>query len=118
MSVNIVKCEKCGQMMQVTHEHKGKTLQCPTCENQFEIPDTKLCPFCSEEILWTAKKCKHCSEYLDETFNEPVQQQQQPQQIVVKQKEGCFLQTLNFGCQVIGVFCLIILGIVLYFKYC
>lgn len=25
----------------------------------------KNCPFCSEEILANAKKCKHCGEYLD-----------------------------------------------------
>lgn len=28
---------------------------------------TKKCPYCGEEILAIAKKCKHCSEWLDET---------------------------------------------------
>lgn len=27
---------------------------------------TKKCPYCSEEILITAKKCKHCGEWLEE----------------------------------------------------
>ena len=27
--------------------------------------DTKLCPYCSEEIKVTAIKCKHCGERLD-----------------------------------------------------
>ncbi len=27
--------------------------------------DTKRCPYCGEEILATAKKCKHCGEWLD-----------------------------------------------------
>lgn len=27
--------------------------------------ETKKCPFCSEEILITAKKCKHCGEWLE-----------------------------------------------------
>src|SRR5438128_1436758 len=27
--------------------------------------DYKNCPFCGEEVLWTAKKCKHCGETLD-----------------------------------------------------
>ena len=26
--------------------------------------DTKKCPFCGEEIKITAKKCKHCKEFL------------------------------------------------------
>jgi uncharacterized membrane protein YvbJ len=34
------------------------------------MPDTegtKKCPYCSEEILATAKKCKHCGEWLEES---------------------------------------------------
>ncbi len=30
--------------------------------------ETKLCPFCSEEILLEAKKCKHCGEIIDITL--------------------------------------------------
>lgn len=30
---------------------------------------TKECPFCWEEILETAKKCKHCGEFLDKEEN-------------------------------------------------
>jgi len=28
---------------------------------------TKACPFCAEQILSTARKCKHCGEFLDDT---------------------------------------------------
>lgn len=33
---------------------------------------TKACPFCGEEILETAVKCKHCGEFLDGRNEEPV----------------------------------------------
>ena len=31
--------------------------------------DLKKCPFCAEEIKTTAKKCKHCGEWLDKNDN-------------------------------------------------
>lgn len=31
--------------------------------------ETKLCPYCNEEILAVAKKCKHCGEFLDKEFS-------------------------------------------------
>lgn len=34
--------------------------------------ETVDCPFCGEEILATAKKCKHCGEFLDGS-SKPVQ---------------------------------------------
>lgn len=37
---------------------------------------TKRCPYCGEEILAIAKKCKHCGEWLDK-------------QVVNKQKKAC-----------------------------
>ena len=33
--------------------------------NQEDQPKTKKCPFCAEEILADAVKCKHCGEWLD-----------------------------------------------------
>jgi uncharacterized protein (DUF983 family) len=32
---------------------------------------TKRCPFCAEEILAVAKKCKHCGSMLDESAAAP-----------------------------------------------
>jgi membrane protein YdbS with pleckstrin-like domain len=29
------------------------------------VKQTKACPFCGEEILASARKCKHCGEFLD-----------------------------------------------------
>jgi uncharacterized membrane protein YvbJ len=30
------------------------------------MEETRKCPYCSEQILITAKKCKHCGEWLEE----------------------------------------------------
>ena len=30
-----------------------------------DAPDTKQCPYCSGKILISAKKCKHCGEWID-----------------------------------------------------
>ena len=35
------------------------------------MAEVKKCPFCSEEILAAAKKCKHCGEWLDRADNVP-----------------------------------------------
>ncbi|MBY0525210.1 MAG: hypothetical protein K2R98_17520 [Gemmataceae bacterium] len=52
---------------------------------QVEEP-TKVCPFCSEKILATAKKCKHCGEFLLAEVvasAAPMQQQPAPAPLVV-----------------------------------
>lgn len=35
--------------------------------------ETTKCPYCGEEILATAKKCKHCGEWLEEEEDEEVE---------------------------------------------
>ena len=59
--------------------------------------ETKKCPFCSEEILFEAKKCKHCGEFLDLAIRKKNKRNSD------KPKEGCFLQTMNIGCVLIIV---------------
>ena len=38
--------------------------------------ETQLCPYCSEEIKFQARKCKHCNEWLDQNVNNESNQNQ------------------------------------------
>lgn len=72
-------CPCCGQSLEASGAMLGKTADCPSCNQSITIPasqqpasplpvipkETKQCPFCAEEILVRAIKCKHCGEFLD-----------------------------------------------------
>ena len=46
-----------------------------------EEKKTKECPYCGEEILATAKKCKHCGEWLEEHKEKPLLSDEEIDQI-------------------------------------
>ena len=56
----------------MTEDEKTKQLE----------PQMKPCPFCGEQIMETAKKCKHCGEFLNPdnsaSVKEPVLQGENP----------------------------------------
>lgn len=73
-------CPHCNQSLKVPEEMLGQPINCPSCNGAIALPDpepkqtlasspqpkpTRACPFCGEEILLSAVKCKHCSEFLD-----------------------------------------------------
>jgi len=86
-------CPHCEQPLEVPEEMLGDTIECPSCNGSIQLPkpeyqpepdslvelqtpmqqppsappqrQTKDCPFCGEEILASARKCKHCGEFLD-----------------------------------------------------
>ena len=99
MHGQLIDCPMCGKAIEVSKpQYKSDTIPVP------KNSTVKACPYCSEEILITARKCKHCGEYLDESLK--IQRQSKKsgrdEKIVVKPRgEGCFLQTLNIGCVII-----------------
>lgn len=67
------------------------------------------CPECGTQVSDRAEKCPKCAYPL----NILSKQIETNREIIVKPKEGCFLQTLNFGCLVIIIICgIIILAII------
>ena len=138
-----LNCPHCDQLLVATDEMLEQKLECPSCHNKIVFSDTepqetsatenipppvpapqtiKACPYCGEEILKVARKCKHCGEILDVKLKRERQMKSRRtspsprpppprEKVVVKQKgEGCFLQTLNIGCLIIFI---IIVAIVL-----
>ena len=86
MSDIVFNCPKCGKSLATDEEAAGLTVQCPDCSQAIVIPHKAVavqpspatpmpasppaaqqaaCPMCGELILATAKKCKHCGEFLD-----------------------------------------------------
>src|SRR5579862_7943846 len=64
-------CIRCGIPLAIGNEtdfcseHGGPSL----------LPEAQMrCPFCSELILATAKKCKHCGEFVDRSRSKETQQ--------------------------------------------
>jgi hypothetical protein len=59
------KCKKCDAYVTAPRLSPISTPASTASTPQQSAPQQKACPFCSELILATAKKCKHCGEFLD-----------------------------------------------------
>jgi hypothetical protein len=69
-------CPKCRGSVAVDSSAAGRNANCPHCKQPITIPNpssddeklgrsSKECPFCAEQILVSAIKCKHCGEFLN-----------------------------------------------------
>lgn len=88
MSEFTFNCPHCGQSLEAPEDMQGQTTECPSCKKVITLldpsptppailppKDTKACPFCGEDVLAKAKKCKHCGEFLDEELRKKADEQ-------------------------------------------
>ena len=73
------------------------------------------CPECGTEVSDKAEKCPKCAFPIKSGTNTSQVKNDSKTEIIVRQKEGCFLQTLNFGCALIGLI-IIIIVLIAYFS--
>jgi len=79
-----VQCPSCLKVLTAPDERAGQVIACPSCGGQMQLPPlqaaaasepapagvapagagTKNCPYCGEQILTIAQKCRHCNSML------------------------------------------------------
>ena len=67
------------------------------------------CPECGTDVSDKAEKCPKCAYPLNPKNSITQVKNDSKPEVIVKPKEGCFLQTLNFGCALIAI----IIGIII-----
>lgn len=73
----VAECPNCSTKMKASSQLHGKQAKCPKCQEAFTVvllnrePELlsaqsfKPCPFCCEQIVMDAKKCRYCGETVD-----------------------------------------------------
>ena len=77
------------------------------------------CPRCGTQLTPDERFCGSCGNPTSQVgFGSNASHPPSPQKVVVVAKEGCFLRTLNWGCQMIGLALLGIVLLVVFAQYC
>jgi len=130
------KCPHCNRKLRTRDEMLGRRVRCPACANEFTIspgqpatsdvaqtPPTvrspaaegarRPCPYCGEQILSAAKKCKHCGEWLQggpplpgSSRNGPLGLSLEERRLILQRREWTYLLDFLFifvVCFVIGL---------------
>ena len=93
-------CEQCDGPIEYPSEIGGQSIECPHCQHTITLPtpsplpQTRSCPFCGEQILSGARKCKHCGEFLDATLRQTrpaTTEPQQPQLVRTAKSRGIYI---------------------------
>ena len=108
-----IQCPHCESECEASNEHYGTNVACPSCKKNISIPDPeakKRCPFCSETILKTANKCKHCGEFLNKP--PPISKTDTKGQDIIEVKKENVLNR-NRGCGDIVIFGPVILIVII-----
>jgi hypothetical protein len=75
------------------------------------------CPECGASVSDQAEKCPNCAYPINKAETIKPQPTKITPPIIVKPKEGCFLQTLNTGCMVVAIITVIIV-LIIFFGLC
>lgn len=77
--------------MSTSDEFLKKRLQATSADQSAQPSETKLCPYCGEQIAAVAKKCRFCGELLDAQERAAREQTSRPQPVnqTVKVESGC-----------------------------
>lgn len=63
------ECEVCRYARPVPEDYAGQKVRCPQCAAVVAVGKDgaahKACPFCAEQILAEARKCRWCGEVID-----------------------------------------------------
>ena len=94
----LINCPECGA------EVSDKAEKCPKCAFPIKDSAQKRCPECGTQVSSNAVKCPKCAFPFKMTDEKPMPISNNTKtEVIVKSKEGCFLQTLNVGCMIVAV---------------